>query len=482
MLGWLAAAIVGGIGLGYYWPEGAPRVLRLVLGISLVSGCAAALARSQRGLAVPAALALTGLAAVSGMARGIQAAHGATELPDAFSTTASVSFEAVLLGDPVPFGDVIRLRARPVTVPVSPEFDADVEFDVVTNGLVGAAESGRPPDGFLSGDRVFVTGRLSAAPPSRISALVISASSVRLATADSNAAWLARLRARLGASIDRSSPEPVAGLVKAMVTGSRTGLDQETRTAFRRSGTSHVLAISGLHVGIFASMAIGATVALFGRGSWLYLLVPAGVVWAYALIAGLSAPVARAAVMATVLLLGRALGRQNSVAPALGLAAASMALLDPSLPGNVSFQLSFLAVLGIAIVTPGIQDLGETLLSKFESAWPTCVSRVLAWVNSGVAMSVGAISLTAPVVALRFDAISAWSTPATLFQVPALPFLIVAGVFEAFLGIVAPSAAFLAAWPAWLAASYVIAVAKFFGSLPGGSIAPSAASMAVAAT
>jgi competence protein ComEC len=96
-------------------------------------------------------------------------------------------------------------------------------------------------------------------------------------------------------------------------------------------------------------------------------------------------------------------------------------------------------------------------------------------------MSIGAVSMTAPVVALRFDSISAWGTPATLLQVPALPFLIVFGAAQGLLGLVWQPLGVLAGVPAIGAAIYVTRVADAFAALPGGAIMPSAPVLAASA-
>jgi len=474
ILGWLAASLVAGIALGYYWPETASQTARFGLATLLAGGTALAIARGRSGRFAPLALAIAGAAVVVGLTRGIQAAPANAWTPDTALTTPELSLEAVVLEDPVPFGDAVRIRVAPLVAPESPPWlTTEIELDVIARQLTGAAIAGRPPDGYRAGDRLSIAGRLSYGAVSGYAGVTVNASSVRLASGELDGNLLARLRAGANQAIDRTSPEPVAGLVKAMVTGSRTGIDQRTREAFRRSGTSHVLAISGLHVGIFASMALAVSVLALGRKNHWYLLVPGCAVWGYAFMAGLSPPVVRAALMASVFLAGRSLGRQNSIPPAVGAAGALMAAHEPALVGDVSFQLSFLAVLGIALVAPGVQAAGAAQLRRVEGSWPSPLIRLLEWTSSGVAMSVGAISLTGPVIVLRFDAISVWGLPATLLQVPALPFLIVAGVGEALLGALAPGVAILAGGPAWLAAKYVIAVAHFFGSLPGGAVPPS---------
>ena len=131
------------------------------------------------------------------------------------------------------------------------------------------------------------------------------------------------LRRRLSRSIDESLPEPQAALAQALLLGKRSRLPQQVTEDFRSTGTSHLLAISGLHVGVLMAMTLGTAAWLVGRRRQLYLLLPLGAMWAYALLSGLAPPVEREAIMGSVYLLALALGRPRSMLPALSLTAAS---------------------------------------------------------------------------------------------------------------------------------------------------------------
>ena len=131
---------------------------------------------------------------------------------------------------------------------------------------------------------------------------------------------------------------------------------------FRKTGTSHLLAISGLHVGILMALAVAVSARVFGRRRNLYLIVPLLAVWLYAVMAGLSPSVVRASIMGTVYLAALALGRPKSILPALGLAAAVMVAVSPNILWSVSFQLSFAAMAGIATLSDPIrQEAAEYL-------------------------------------------------------------------------------------------------------------------------
>ena len=149
------------------------------------------------------------------------------------------------------------------------------------------------------------------------------------------------------------------GLAAAMLVGDRTKLLPETVADFRASGLAHVLAISGLHIAMVGGIVVALSAWAFGRSKQLYLIAPVLAVWGYATMAGLSPSVTRAAIMFSVYMAARLFGRQRSVLPPLALAATLMLAIDPEIISSVSFQLSFAAVLGIALFSARIAANGS---------------------------------------------------------------------------------------------------------------------------
>ncbi|GAA3970684.1 ComEC/Rec2 family competence protein [Hymenobacter antarcticus] len=146
-------------------------------------------------------------------------------------------------------------------------------------------------------------------------------------------------------------------IASALVLGIKDDVDLATKQAYTATGTTHIMAVSGLQVGLlFAAMSWLLRV-LFGRVKGFRLwsaLVGLAVIWSYAFLTGLSASVLRATVMFTVIIIGRALNRQDSIFNTLGVAAFGLLVWNPFLVADVGFQLSFLAVLSIVYVQPRI--------------------------------------------------------------------------------------------------------------------------------
>jgi len=146
---------------------------------------------------------------------------------------------------------------------------------------------------------------------------------------------------------------PPEGLVRAMVLGDRSTLDEATSESFRRAGTYHVLALSGAQVALVAGLLVGA-----GRRASIAPLplaaLVAGALVAYATLVGADVPVTRAAVTAIVIVLGKGFDLDADLANLLGLAALVLLAAHPGAVADVGFQLSFGATLAIVLLAPGL--------------------------------------------------------------------------------------------------------------------------------
>ncbi len=184
----------------------------------------------------------------------------------------------------------------------------------------------------------------------------------RLAPPGTESALL-RLRWRLGRAIDASVASPrAAGLLRALVIGDRSGLGAAERELLRRTGSAHLVAISGLHIGIVAGfgMLLGR---LWWRRSarlcqWLAAERAGAVIGlmaavAYAALAGFSIPTQRALWMSLLLLGGIAIGRPPGHRSSLALAMLAVLLWDPAAVLAPGFWLSFMAVTVILITLGG---------------------------------------------------------------------------------------------------------------------------------
>lgn len=157
------------------------------------------------------------------------------------------------------------------------------------------------------------------------------------------------------------------GVLAALTLGDKRLLSEETRAAYSDAGAAHVLALSGLHVGvIYAMLAFMISGVVRQRGMrWLRELLIIGVLWTFALMVGMSASVVRAVFMCTLYILARWISRDSSSISVLSLAAFVMLLAHPLYLFDVSFQLSFMAMAAILWLEPYV----ETFLHNKRLPW-----------------------------------------------------------------------------------------------------------------
>jgi competence protein ComEC len=155
---------------------------------------------------------------------------------------------------------------------------------------------------------------------------------------------------------------------KALILGEKKGVDEETREAFIRSGTAHILAISGLHVGIVAFAAYLAALTLLKRSARLLLafnvkkaaaILTVPIVLFYGAIAGFPVSTQRSVIMAAAIVFTVVINRGREYYNILALAALAVLAIEPYALWDASFQLTFSAVLAIIYLTPRLNPLIE---------------------------------------------------------------------------------------------------------------------------
>ncbi|MBI3476611.1 MAG: ComEC/Rec2 family competence protein [Acidobacteria bacterium] len=170
-------------------------------------------------------------------------------------------------------------------------------------------------------------------------------------------AWRMYVHSSLVAKIHELWPAREAALMDAMVLGEDAFLENGSRVEFQRSGTYHVLVVSGMNLSILAFV-IFWMLRQFHLDQSLASVVTVAVSFAYAFVTGVGPPVWRAALMLAIYLGARILYRERSMLNALGAAAIGVLIYDPRALFGASFQLTFLAVLIIAAI--GIPMLERT--------------------------------------------------------------------------------------------------------------------------
>jgi competence protein ComEC len=218
------------------------------------------------------------------------------------------------------------------------------------------------------------------------------------------------IRERAEAGLGEGMPAREAALARGFVLGDDDGLDPATKEDFIRAGLSHLSAVSGENVTLLALLAM-PILAAFGIPLRERLIWVIGLIAVYVPLAGSGPSIQRAGVMGAVGLLATLRGRRASRLYALGLALVVTLAVDPAVAGNVGWQLSFAAVLGILVLAAPIR---EWLLARLgRGGW----RRALA---EGIAVTVAATLATAPLIAFVFEEISLTSLAANVLALPAV--------------------------------------------------------------
>ena len=198
-------------------------------------------------------------------------------------------------------------------------------------------------------------------------------------------------------------------VASAVSLGEKRALSDELREVYSTSGVSHVLAVSGLHVGIMCwFLYIIFPVFPFRKAEWMRQFIVMGLLWAYAFAIGFPVSITRTLIMFTIVALCRAAERETSALNSLGIAAIIMLTADPSALFDMSFQLSFSAVLFIVIITPLLLELYDPHNPIGRYLWRVTVLSFSAQVG------------TVPIVLYHFSGFSTYVMLANLFVVPAM--------------------------------------------------------------
>jgi competence protein ComEC len=171
--------------------------------------------------------------------------------------------------------------------------------------------------------------------------------------------------------------EEVTGIAAALLTGYKEELDPDTKASFSRVGTMHILAVSGLHVGIVYLMVSGMLFFLNKNlsGRLTRLLITLLFLWFYVIFTGMSPSVLRAGIMFSLISIGQTLFYKTNIYNTIFLSAFILLIADPGNLYNVGFQLSYLAVLGIVFFYPAMNNWITSRYWIINKVWAlTCVS------------------------------------------------------------------------------------------------------------
>lgn len=268
-----------------------------------------------------------------------------------------------------------------------------------------------------------------------------------------------KLRSQAKQLIDTCFPADTAGFAKALLLGDKTDLDDGTSLAFRLTGMSHIVAVSGLHVSILFALIF----TLSGKRPRFTALVGIPGVLLFAAVAGFTPSVTRAAVMQVIMMLALVLDREYDPPTALAAAVIGMLVWNPLVIASAGFQLSVTSVAGIYLFYGKIRAwLGD----QWDCAGKTFSAKLKRGAASSIAVSISSTLLTTPLVAYYYGIVSLVSLAANLAVMPVISLVFYGIMLACIGGAVLPALGMGIGWTmSWLV-RYVFAVTGILGKFP----------------
>lgn len=256
--------------------------------------------------------------------------------------------------------------------------------------------------------------------------------------------------------IYRAFPEPMSAVVSGMLLGIAGDVDESTADAFRRSGTSHILVISGWNITIVAALCQIAIQRL-RPSRLLSLLLPLIVLGMYVLFTGATPAVVRAGVMGGIIVIGKWLDRPRAMFNVIALAVVMITCVDPSTLWDMGMQLSTLATVGLIGFSAPLEQLLKSTLLR---------SKSLAWVRESLSSTIAAQITTFPIMLCRLELPSWWSLLANIIITPVVPLAMACGTVFLLATLIHPLCATASAWIAYPSFAWIIVGSTVIASWP----------------
>jgi competence protein ComEC len=260
------------------------------------------------------------------------------------------------------------------------------------------------------------------------------------------------LRQQMTAFIDSTLPAPSSSLLIAILFGKSGQLPENVEENFRRAGAGHLMAVSGLHVGLVAALIIGLWRRLGLKGR-LPLVLAIILVFAYAYLTGMRPSALRAAIMVSMGLAAVLLERESDLPTAVALAALVTLFINPLLLFTVGFQLSYVATLALIYLYRPLEYFLKTL-------------HLPLFIRSPLAITITAQIGVLPLSVYYFHHLPAGALIFNLLFLPLVAFVVGFGLAGALIGLIFPLVGELLLWASRPLLEIMLYISGF-SSLPG---------------
>jgi len=260
-----------------------------------------------------------------------------------------------------------------------------------------------------------------------------------------------RLKNKFELTINKSVSEPNASFINGILLGSRQNIPEETKEAFNKTGTTHILAISGYNIMIISWAVLAGLVYFFKRRTAFWLSV--AIIILFTILTGASASVVRASIMGLLLLFANGYGRLYDAKNSIILAGTAMVYINPfALVFDIGFQLSFLAVMGLLYIYPFLNNK----FHKIPELWK---------LKELTLMTISAQIAVAPLLIYYFNQFSFFSLPANILILPFVPLAMFIGFTAGIGGMIFLPLGKTIGMVAWAITTYQIQAISFFAVL-----------------
>ncbi len=276
------------------------------------------------------------------------------------------------------------------------------------------------------------------------------------------------------AVISQVLPEPHAGLLAGILFGVKTSLSSELKNALQITGTLHIVALSGMNITILVGIFFSTFVRLVPR--WISSIVTIGVIAIFVWFVGSSPSVVRAAIMGCITLLAPLTGRASIALVTWSIASGGMLLFHPAWIGDISYQLSVLATLGMILFSKTTLDaktwqvLYSEIAEKQFPRWYRWYVYLREIIKTELTTTLSAQVFTLPLLFVVFGRISLISPLTNLLIGWTIPISTVLGLLLCFVGILWLPLAYPVGWVTWVFLEFLIKAVLLTSHIPLASI------------
>jgi len=253
------------------------------------------------------------------------------------------------------------------------------------------------------------------------------------------------IKTKMREVINTNLPNPQSAILSGILLGDKASFSKDWKQKLSNTGTSHIVAVSGMNIVMLSSILVilGVALGLYRtQALWFSLIF----IWLFIALIGFQVSAIRAGVMGSVLIICQILGRKGASFRALVLAVMVMLVVEPSLLKNsLSFQLSVLATLGLI-------QLSSVINKKIKS--------------EAFSATVAAQIFTLPLLIYSFNSFSLVGLPVNLLVVPLISVVMVLGITFLIGGLLSTTLGVILAWPVGVLLSFIVWVIDIFSKIP----------------